>query len=57
MKTNEYQCDDCGGIFKKGWTDEEAKAEMKNNGFDAFPLSEMVKVCDDCYNKIMGSIH
>ena len=27
MKDNEYQCAVCGGIFEKGWSEEEARAE------------------------------
>jgi len=53
MKKNEYQCAECGGIFEKGWTDEEAKAEMTTNGFNVCPEETMCIVCDDCYNKIM----
>jgi DNA-directed RNA polymerase subunit RPC12/RpoP len=56
MKLNEYQCAQCGGIFEKEWTDEEARAEMKENKFDAILEKDMCIVCDDCYKKIMGSI-
>jgi len=27
MKDSEYQCAECGGVFEKGWTDEEVQAE------------------------------
>lgn len=27
MNPDEYRCNHCGGVFKKGWTDEEAFAE------------------------------
>ncbi len=47
MKSNEYQCEGCGGVFEKGWSDEEAKAEMKENGFDIFPVDDMVCVCKE----------
>ncbi len=51
MKDSEYQCNMCGGVYEKGWTEEEAKAEAKENGF---PLEESSLVCDPCYRKIMG---
>jgi hypothetical protein len=48
-----YTCDDCGGTFEKGWTEEEARAEQQQN-FGDMPDSAMAQVCDDCYRKIMG---
>lgn len=50
MKSNEYKCSTCGGIFEKGQTDEEAIEEATQNGF---PIDEAELVCDDCYNDIM----
>jgi len=46
-----YKCEECNGVFEFGWTDEEAVAEMKNNGFDAY---DCAVVCDGCYRNIMG---
>jgi hypothetical protein len=51
MKDSEYECNMCRGIFEKGWTDEEAKAEAEKN---EFPLDECSLVCENCYNIIMG---
>ena len=54
MKPNEYQCDECHGIFEKGWSDEEASQEA----IDIFgkPKEEfesgMAIVCDDCFQKM-----
>ena len=53
-KCETYQCAGCNGVFIKGWTDEEAIAEMKVNGFDVLPADELVCVCDDCYKTLMG---
>ena len=50
MNANEYKCSTCGGVFEKGWTEEEAKQEAKENGFI---ISESCLICDDCYNDIM----
>lgn len=50
MKDKEFQCSVCGGIFEKGWTEEEARAEQKRNGWEDLTV-EMV--CNDCY-KMMG---
>lgn len=53
-KIDEYKCDMCGGIFKKGWSEEEANQEaediwgVKNANED----KDMAIVCDDCWNKI-----
>ena len=49
---NEYLCECCGGIFKKGWSDEEAQSEAKEN-FGDLPPEEAGVVCDDCYKKLM----
>lgn len=49
MKNNEFQCEDCGNIYEKGWTNEEASAESQA----AFGIATGAIVCDDCYNKIM----
>jgi len=51
MQDNEYKCADCGGVFEKGWTDEEAVEEKEANGWNGI---DMAVVCDDCYNKIMA---
>lgn len=49
MKANEFKCEECGGVWEKGWTDEEAAEEAQN----AFGITTGATVCDDCYNKIM----
>jgi len=53
MKNNEYQCALCNGIFEKGWTDEEALEEYKNN-FSDCKHEDYDVVCDNCYKEIMG---
>lgn len=53
MPEKEYTCEDCGGTFNEGWTDEEAHAEaLRNFGRDGRDPS-MAKVCDDCFKRIM----
>ncbi len=48
---DEYECACCHGVFKLGWTDEEARAEQDENGWrDA----DCDIVCDDCYKKIIA---
>ena len=51
IKPNEYQCCKCGGVFEKGWTDEEAKAEMVKNFGTA--MEDVDVLCDDCYNEFI----
>ena len=52
MKDNEFQCADCGGIFKKGVPEKVAWREYDDN----FPgashqIAEIV--CEDCYQKMI----
>ena len=54
MLPNEYRCANCGGVFEKTWSDEDAIAEMKDN-FGDLPESERAVVCDDCFHAIMGA--
>lgn len=45
-----YKCAECGGVFEKGWSDEEAQAERDKN-FPHLPDEIMVVVCDDCFEE------
>lgn len=46
-----YKCAMCQQIFEKGWTDEEAKAELKEN-FGRENTDDCELVCDDCFKGI-----
>jgi hypothetical protein len=50
---DEYRCEGCGGVFKKGWSDEEALAELKEVWGD-IPVSECGVICDDCNQLFMA---
>lgn len=50
MKENEYKCAMCGGVFEKGWTDEEAMKESKEI-WGEIPEEDLVVICDDCFNR------
>lgn len=50
IQGDEYRCSMCKGIFKSGWTDEEAKAEAEANGFNP---DTCAVICDDCYKEVM----
>jgi len=52
----QYRCGQCGGIFTKEWSDEEAKSE-KERDFPGVPLECCVKICDNCYQKIRPDAH
>ena len=54
MKKNEYKCAMCGGIFLKGWSDEEAIEEAKGIGMSLEEMTDDALVCEDCYNFLMG---
>jgi hypothetical protein len=48
---NQYRCALCGGVFDKGWSDEEAKAEMEQN-FPGMKADQEDLVCDPCYQAL-----
>jgi len=48
MTNNEYTCEKCQGTFIKGWSDEEAKAELDRN-FPGMEIENCAMICDDCY--------
>jgi len=48
---NTYKCTACGGVFDKGWTDEEAMQEKENN-FGDIPMQDCDVVCDDCFKAL-----
>ena len=52
LEPNQYQCAQCGGIFEKGWTDEEAKSEAEQK-FPSIKPDEMEMVCDPCYKELI----
>ena len=45
---NEYKCAFCGGVFLKGWSDEESEKEL-NEDFPGWTPEDCNLVCDDCY--------
>jgi 5-methylcytosine-specific restriction endonuclease McrA len=49
----QYQCASCGGIFEKGRTDDEANEEANDiwGVENASENSDMVVICDDCFNR------
>ncbi len=53
LAPNEYRCAACGCVFEKGWTDEEAVAELNNN-FPGFTTDECAVVCDDCHKQMVS---
>lgn len=53
LKPNEYRCCICHGVFVKGWSDEEAVAELSARLPEADP-AECDLACDDCFNRIMA---
>lgn len=51
-----YTCASCGGTFDEEWTEAEAQAEAAANGWGDVPMSEMAKVCDDCYEAMVSQV-
>ena len=52
LKPNQYKCAACHGVFDKGWSDEEAKAELGVN-FPGMTTDDCGIVCDDCYKAMI----
>lgn len=55
MRTKEYRCQHCEGVFEETWTDEEADAEaLKLWGVsNASSRDDMVRICDECHKRFM----
>lgn len=51
MNDNEYKCANCGGVFEKGRSDEEALAASRDM-WGALPMEELSVICDDCFNAL-----
>jgi len=53
LPKNKYQCAICGGIFNKIRSDEEANKEAEEiwGVENASESDEMVRICDDCFNR------
>ncbi len=51
MKNNEYKCELCQNVYRKGQSAEEQEAEMKALWGDP-PMEERAIVCDYCFQKI-----
>lgn len=51
LKSNEYICDVCLGVFEKGWSESDAMAE-KNIIFPDAPMDECGLVCETCFKKM-----
>jgi len=49
VEASEFTCAHCERIFRKAWTDDEAKAEAKELFGYEVPESERADLCDDCY--------
>lgn len=51
LKSNEFRCTACKGIFEKGWSEEEAQKEA-DEIWGEIPEDEKVIICDDCFNSV-----
>jgi Fe2+ or Zn2+ uptake regulation protein len=56
IRDDQVFCEECQGVFEKGWSEEEAREEAAENfpGLDIDNCMEAALVCDDCYRRIMG---
>jgi len=52
LTTPKFTCEACGKTFPTGWTDAEARAEAKANGWGDIAQDDMAIICDDCYKEI-----
>jgi hypothetical protein len=53
VNANEYQCAACGEVFPKGWSDEEAIAELGED-WPGVGVADCDIICDDCDKKFMN---
>lgn len=49
---NSFQCAVCGGVFVKGWSDEESIASAIENGHRP-TNDDDGHVCEDCYPELL----
>lgn len=49
---SEFRCQRCGEVYAKGWTDDEAAAEFREQ-FPGFGTEECALVCSECYGDFM----
>lgn len=50
-----FRCACCGGVFEKGWSEEEAEAEMQSH-FPGAKKEDCETVCDQCHHKLMAEM-
>jgi len=58
LKSYEFRCKNCGGVFGKEWTEEKALAEYRKM-FATLPNAlkeDKAVLCDDCHKKRMVKI-
>lgn len=48
-----FICEVCKQEFESKWTEEEARAELRQNFGSSIPVEECAQVCDSCYQEIM----
>lgn len=46
-----YTCEQCGGTFEKGWSDEESAAEAQSIWGD-LSTEDVALICEDCWQQI-----
>ena len=52
-----YVCEVCKGEFDDDadWGESQIRSEQADNGWSHLQDEEMMRVCDDCYKKMMAS--
>jgi len=58
LKSDEFKCKECGGVFEEKWTEQKALAEYRKI-FGKLPdalYKDKTELCDDCYKKLMIKI-
>lgn len=51
-----YECAECGAVYLKAWSDDEANSEYKQKFPDVPPDVATNVVCEECYNEHMKSL-
>ena len=58
LKSDEFRCKECGGVFEREWTEEKALDEYRKI-FGKLPdalYKDKAELCNDCYKKLMIKI-
>lgn len=54
MADDVFTCAVCKGVFPKGWSDEQAEAEYREDWGSLPAAEDRALVCDPCWHQVMA---